>query len=199
LPTKTPLAGGKMSDDAARSGAGISSYTARLGNSLEAMLATLSRDSRVRILQRPRIQTSDAVRASLFVGETRPCPALGAGTNIQQIPIGTTLDVTPTIEPGSLITMDLRLRLDRFEGNTLIQNVGEVPMTSSREAQTRLTARDHETVLLGGIIRENKKHARTYVPFPKEVPAPAILSTRASARFERTEVLVLIRPTLLSS
>ena len=65
-------------------------------------------DSRARILQRPRIQTSHNEPASLFVGESRPYPtssyygggAYGGYSSIQQLQIGVSLDVTPLINPG---------------------------------------------------------------------------------------------------
>jgi type II secretory pathway component GspD/PulD (secretin) len=173
-------------------------YTARITD-LDATLTTLRRDARVRILQRPRIQTSDAVPASLFVGESRPCPMRGGGTNTEEIPIGTSLDVTPFIKAGGRVTMDLHLRVDRFEGNVVIRNVGEVPITSSREAQTKVDVRDRDTFVLGGLIGTNKTPAQAYVPFPKEVPVPAAMRSRGMNRFQRTELLVLVRPTLLAS
>ena len=49
-------------------------YLAKPATDLDGMVAALASDSRVKILQRPRIQTSDGVTASLFVGETRPYP-----------------------------------------------------------------------------------------------------------------------------
>ena len=74
-----------------------------------------SGDSRARILQRPRIQTSHAVEANLFVGESRPYPtasyygggAYGGYSSIQQLQIGVTLSVTPLINPDGLVVMDI--------------------------------------------------------------------------------------------
>ena len=194
---RTQLASGSTSDPAAGQPPGFA-YADRAGD-LDAMLASLSRDARARILQRPRIQTSEDVTASLFVGESQPYPTQGGGTNIQQIPVGTTLDVTPFIKRAGVLTLDLHFRIDRFEGNVVVPNVGEVPTTSSREGRARFDVGDHETAVLGGLIGTNKKPVQAYVPFPKEVPVPAAMSSRGSNRLQRTELLVLVRPTLVKS
>src|SRR2546425_4065496 len=71
-------------------------YAAMLDNELDALLTTFASDSRVKILQRPRIQTSDGVTATLFVGESRPSGSYSGGgatcgdASIQQISLGVT-------------------------------------------------------------------------------------------------------------
>ncbi len=187
-----------VSTNAANGPSGGFGYTVKLANDLDSMLTALSRDSHVRILQRPRIQTSHAVPASLFVGETRPYPSQGGHPNIQQIQIGTSLDIIPFIMPDGLITMGLRLRIDRFAGNVTIKGVGDVPTVSSREAQAKLALRNRDTVLLGGLVGTDKTPVKAYLRFPKDLPVPAVLSSRSLARFERSECLILLRPTLLA-
>src|SRR5262249_4640988 len=50
------------------------SYLATLGSDLDVTITAIANDSRAKVLQRPRIQTSHAVQATLFVGESRPYP-----------------------------------------------------------------------------------------------------------------------------
>jgi type II secretory pathway component GspD/PulD (secretin) len=165
------------------------------------MLAALSRERRVKILQRPRIQTSDAVPATLFVGEQRSYPGFYCGSDryapIQELQTGVTLNVTPALKPDGVVQMNLQLRIDRFEGNVTIQNVGSVPVTSTYEAQAQVAVRDRETLLLGGLPRAHKQKSVSSLRFPKDLPVPGALSSRTSARFGRSEFMVLVRPTLL--
>src|SRR6185369_9725572 len=72
------------------------SYLATLGNNdLDVTVTALAANNRGRILQRPRIQTSHAVPASIFVGESRPYPqgsyygggSFGGYSTIQQLQI----------------------------------------------------------------------------------------------------------------
>ncbi|MCX6921736.1 MAG: hypothetical protein NT154_00730 [Verrucomicrobia bacterium] len=193
-----------QTNDAAGQPSGFG-YLARPGTDLDRMIAALASDSRVKILQRPRIQTSDGVAASMFVGEARPYPA-GTGSEsvasashspAQQVLIGVTFEVTPAVKPDGTIVLDLHQKLARFEGNVTIQNVGEVPVTSSTEAQAKVVVRDHETILLGGLMETGEPRTPPGVPWPKDIQPPGALSRNSSARTAPNEILVLIRPTIL--
>src|SRR6202007_1585718 len=93
------------------------SYAAKFMG-FDATVKALASDGRVKILQRPRIQTSHAVQASLFVGQTRPYPTGtsygGFGGNyssIQQLQIGVTLEVLPLINAEGLVVLDIRQKI----------------------------------------------------------------------------------------
>jgi general secretion pathway protein D len=179
-------------------------YLAKPGSDLDAMMSALAGDSRVRILQRPRIQTSDGESATIFVGETRPRGGSlgGAYSSIPSIEIVKTwgmFEVTPFIKPDGLVMMDIHQKIDRLVGTTNIANVGQVPVTSTTETRTKVTVRDHETILLGGLIETAKPHSPSGVPLLKGIPLLGPLFRSSSTRTERNEILVLIRPTVLPS
>ncbi|HOX55336.1 MAG TPA: secretin N-terminal domain-containing protein [Candidatus Paceibacterota bacterium] len=181
------------------------SYLMNWGQDLDVTVTALAADSRARILQRPRIQTSHNEPASLFVGESRPYPtssyygggAYGGYSSIQQLQIGVTLDVTPLINPDGLVVMEIRQQIDSFLGNVTIQNVGDVPVTSSKVASTKVSVRDHDTIILGGLIETDKNKSASGVPFLKDVPLLGYLFRSTHADETRKELLVLIRPTVL--
>ena len=162
-------------------------------------------DSRAKILQRPRIQTSHNEPASLFVGESRPYPtssyygggAYGGYSSIQQLQIGVTLEVTPLINPDGLVVMDIHQKIDSFEGNVTIQNVGDVPITSSKEAQAKVSVRDHDTIIMGGLIETDKNKSKSGVPFLMDIPLLGNLFRTSSSGETRNELIILIRPTVL--
>jgi general secretion pathway protein D len=177
-------------------------YLAKPGTDLDSMVPALASDSRVRILQRPRIQTSDGVRASLFVGESRPYPISARAdstgySSIQQLQVGVTFEVTPVIKPDGLVIMDIHQKIDRVVGSTNIANVGEVPITSSTEVQAKVVVRDRETILLGGMMETDNIRTHSGVPLLKDIPLLGSLFRSSSARMERNELIVLIRPTIL--
>ena len=162
-------------------------------------------DSRAKILQRPRIQTSHAVPASIFVGQSRPYPtssyygggAYGSYSSIQQLQIGVSLDVTPLINPDGLVVMDIHQKIDAFEGNVTIQGVGDVPITSEKEAQAKVAVRDHDTIMLGGLIETDKNNNKSGVPFLMNIPLIGYLFRATHSDETRSELVVLIRPTVL--
>jgi general secretion pathway protein D len=181
------------------------SYLGSFGNDLDVTVTALAGNSKARILQRPRIQTSHAVQASLFVGESRPYPtgsyygggAYGGYSSIQQMQIGVSLDVTPLINPDGLVVMDIHQKIDSVSGTVNIANIGDVPVTSSKEAQAKVAVRDHDTIMLGGLINTSKTQSDSGVPYLKDVPLLGALFRSSSKEDTRDELIVLIRPTVL--
>ena len=181
------------------------SYLMNFNQDLDVTVTAIAGDSRAKILQRPRIQTSHNEPASLFVGENRPYPTssyyggggYGGYSSIQQLQIGVQLDVTPLINPDGLVVMDIHQKIDNFIGNVTIQNVGDVPVTSSKEAQAKVSVRDHDTIILGGLIETDKNNSNSGVPFLKDLPLLGYLFRSTSSDGVRKELIVLIRPTVL--
>jgi general secretion pathway protein D len=182
------------------------SYLANLGNNdLDISVTALASDSRAKILQRPRIQTSHNEPAQLFVGESRPYPsgsyygggAFGGYSSIQAVNIGVTLEVTPLINPDGLVVMDIHQTIESANGSVNIANVGDVPVTSRKEAAAKVSVRDHDTIILGGLIETSKTKTASGVPFLKDVPMLGYLFRSSSDNTVRNELIVLIRPTVL--
>ena len=168
-------------------------------------VTAIANSSRAKILQRPKIQTSHAVQATLFVGESRPYPtasyygggAYGGYSSIQQVQIGVTLDVTPLINPDGLVVMDIHQTIESANGTVNIVNVGDVPITSRKEAQAKVAVRDHDTIMLGGLIETSKQSGNAGVPVLKDVPLIGYLFRSTSQKEVRNELIVLLRPTVL--
>jgi len=181
------------------------SYLMSFGQDLDVAVAAAAADSRAKILQRPRLQTSHNEPAALFVGETRPYPTssyyggggYGGYSSIQQLQIGVTLDITPLINPDGLVVLEIHQKIDAFAGNVSIQNVGDVPITSSKEAQAKVAVRDHDTIILGGLIETDKNKNKSGVPFLMDIPMLGYLFRSTHADEVRKEFIVLIRPTVL--
>jgi general secretion pathway protein D len=145
------------------------------------------------------------VPASIFVGESRPYPsgsyygggAFGGYSTIQQLQIGVSLQVTPLINPDGLVVMDIATEIDSFKGNVIIQGVGEVPVTSSKNATAKVAVRDHDTIMLGGLIETDKNSNNSGIPLLKDIPLLGYLFRSSSKDETRSELIVLLRPTVL--
>jgi general secretion pathway protein D len=180
-------------------------YVLGLGNDLDIAVNALAGSSRARVLQRPRIQTSHNEPAHIFVGESRPYPtgsyygggAYGGYSSIQQIPIGVTLDVTPLINPDGLVVMDIVQDVQSVNGSVTIANVGDVPITSQKNAQAKVSVRDRDTIMLGGLIETQKSENNSGVPVLKDIPLLGYLFRSSAHNDNRNEMIVLIRPTVL--
>jgi general secretion pathway protein D len=180
-------------------------YLASLGQDLDVTVSALAGSSRAKVLQRPRLQTSHNEPANLFVGESRPYPtgsyygggAYGGYSSIQQLPIGVSLNVTPLINPDGLVVMQIDQSVDSVNGTVTIANVGDVPITSQKQASTKVSVRDRDTIVLGGMIEDQKSKSVAGVPLLKDIPLLGYLFRSNSEKNTRNELIVLIRPTVL--
>ncbi|HEY3931231.1 MAG TPA: secretin N-terminal domain-containing protein, partial [Verrucomicrobiae bacterium] len=96
------------------------SYFGNIGPTWDVALQAAAADSSVTVIQRPRIQTSQAKEASFFVGETVPYVTStynggsigGNSSSYSQLSVGVELDVTPFINPDGLVVMDINQEID---------------------------------------------------------------------------------------
>jgi general secretion pathway protein D len=203
--------------------AGGFSYISRYDNSLEFAISALASNSTAKVLQTPRVQTSHAVPATFFNGEQVPYQGSSGGGYgggyggyggygggygggyTQFLNVGITLDVTPYITPDDLVVMDIQQTISELDG--FIDMGGgqqgssgqKAPQTTEREASSTISVRDGDTILLGGFIRDAKTDTESGVPFLKDIPLLGSLFKSQSATSKRSELLVLIRPTILKT
>jgi type II secretory pathway component GspD/PulD (secretin) len=184
------------------------SYFGNLGPTWDVALAAAASDNSVSIIQRPRIQTSQAKEAQFFVGNTVPYvtsvyynSGIGGGpsSSYSQLQVGISLDVTPFINPNGLVVMDISQEIDDFNGSTFIQGVGNVPNTDKRQLSSEVAVRDRDTIILGGFIRSEKDKTKNGVPVLQDIPILGSLFSSRTSNKTRSELLVLMRPTVLKT
>jgi general secretion pathway protein D len=182
------------------------SYFANLGPNYELAVKAAESDSHASIIQRPRLLASQSKPAQFFVGETRPYVTSTynngysggyGGSSYSQLSVGVELDVTPFINPDGEVTMDIQQEVDDFAGTTTIAGVGEVPNTTKRTLNTSITVRDRDTVMLGGFIKSDKSTSKSGVPFLVDIPLLGNLFSSRNDVKDRSELVVLLRPTVM--
>jgi general secretion pathway protein D len=186
-------------------GGGLS-YFGNIGQSWDVAMTAVAADSHASVIQRPRIQTSQAKPAQFFVGDTVPYVTGnsyggygGNGVSYSQLSVGVELDVTPFINPEGLVVMDIQQEIDDLNGYTTIDNVGQVPNTIKRTLNAEIAVRDKDTVMLGGFIKSNKSTSRSGVPLLMDIPLLGNLFTSRSDNKQREELIVMMRPTVLQT
>lgn len=159
-------------------------------------------DGRINVLSRPRIQTSHAVEASLFIGDTVPyitgtiTDISGARSQYQQLRVGITLNVLPLINPEGLVVMDISQSIQQLGTPTSIDG-NDVPTTTERSAAAKVAVRDGEAVMLGGLISSSRSKSKSGVPLLKDLPGLGYLFRSTSESSRRVELIVLMRPLVL--
>jgi general secretion pathway protein D len=182
------------------------SYFGSIGPNWDVALQAAAADGTTTEIQRPRIQTSQAKPASFFVGQTVPYvdgttygSAYGNSSSYSQLSVGVELDVTPFINPDGLVVMDINQEIDDISGYTAISGVGNIPNTDKRTLSSEIAVRDRDTVILGGFIRSDKSKTRSGVPLLMDIPLLGNLFTSRNDSKDRTETIVMIRPTVLKT
>jgi general secretion pathway protein D len=181
------------------------SYFAKFGNDLNVVMEAVAGDSRINVLSRPRIQTSHAVPASLFIGNTVPYVTgtssyYGSGPSSQysQLQVGINLTVLPLINPDGLVVMDIEADVEQLGPSVNIVGVGAVPTTTKRTAGAKVAVRDGETIILGGFISDSRSKSDSGIPGLKDIPWLGGLFKSRSIQNLRTELIMLMRPTVLA-
>jgi general secretion pathway protein D len=185
---------------------GGASYFANIGPMWDVAVTAAETDSHASIIQRPRIQTSQAKPAQFFVGDTVPYVTSSyggysgySGNSYSQLSVGVELDVTPFINPEGMVSMDIMQEIDDLNGYTAITGVGNVPNTIKRTLNASITVRDRDTVMLGGFIKSDKSVSKSGVPFLMDIPLIGNLFVSRSDSKDRQELIVLMRPTVLKT
>lgn len=179
-------------------------YFGKVDDDIYLSLEAMAQDGRANVIQKPRIQTSHATPASIFIGETVPYISgtyYGYGGNTpsssyQQLRVGIGLNVTPFINQDGLVVMQLDQQIEELGETVQIDN-NQVPKTTSRTLQAEVAVRDGETILLGGFIRNRDSTTKSGVPYLKDIPLLGYLFRSTSKEKERKELIVLMRPTVL--
>lgn len=180
-------------------------YFGLVGDDLYVQVEAAASDGRVNVIQKPRILTSHATPASLFIGSTVPYVTgtyygygtSGGSSSYSQLRVGIGLDVTPFINQDGLVVMQIQETIDEVSGFTQIENVGNVPNTTSRTLSAEVAVKDGESIVLGGFIRNSDSKNNSGVPLLKDIPLLGVLFSSRGADKSRSELMVVMRPTVL--
>jgi general secretion pathway protein D len=108
---------------------------------------------------------------------------------------GVQLKVTPSVNAGGLVTMDI----EQSVTDVGPQVEGQQPTFNERSIMSRVSVRSGQSVVLGGLIRENAANGETGIPFLYQLPLIGPLFGTTKKENRRTELLVIITPRALVS
>ncbi|MCH7505605.1 secretin and TonB N-terminal domain-containing protein [PVC group bacterium] len=167
---------------------------------MRAVLDILKRRGDTKILSNPRILTLDNQMASIHVGQTIPFPTYERNDTTGEFEItgfedstdlGITLEVTPHITNDGFVILDLHPSIKdilAFTGPVDFQR----PITSNREARTRVKIRDGETVVIGGLLKDQNIVVNNKVPLLGSVPVIGHLFKHKTDQTDKTDLLIFV-------
>ena len=166
---------------------------------IRAMLTMLASNNKINILSSPHIMVADNQTAHIQVGDSVPVAgpqSVGAAgvvvSSVQYLDTGVILSVTPHINAGGLVNMEINQEVSNAL-NTTTSGLNS-PTISKRSAKTMVTVQSGETTVLGGLISENSTVGTSGLPFLSTIPILGGLFGTQSRNNTRTELIVLITP-----
>jgi general secretion pathway protein D len=178
-------------------------YTLSNALGVRAVLDALASKSLVRVLSTPSLMVLDNHTASISVGDQVPIQSSqtiteggNVSTSIQYKDTGVALSVLPSVNVGDMVTMQI---------SQAVTDVGLPDVATGqrsflqRQISSKVAVRSGETIVLGGLIRENANTGSTGIPLLHEIPVVGALFGQKSGGRVRTELLVIITPRVVRS
>lgn len=192
--------------------AGQSFGLARLGDrtSFIGLLKMLQTRSNTNVLSTPNLLTTDNTKATISIGQKVPFKTgsysgTTSGTTsgssgfsspfntINRESVGIKLEVTPHINEGDSVILDIKQEVSGISD----KNNPDGPITDERKIDTQILAGDGQTVVLGGLIKDDVQIGSTRVPLLGSIPLVGRLFRTQTSSKVKTNLLVFIRASIM--
>ena len=162
------------------------------------------------VLSTPQVLAADNQKAKIVVGENRPFPTgqaqgITGGTlvTIERKDVGVTLELTPQVLEDDLIRLEIKQEITAIAEN-VAQTIGSGtasipvgPTTTKRSMETTTVAQDQQTLVIGGLVRDNVTISERKVPLLGDIPWLGWLFKSQSRQVEKLNLLVFLTPHLI--
>jgi type II secretory pathway component GspD/PulD (secretin) len=170
---------------------GIHTFT-RTAFSLQSTINFLLSSSEAKLLANPRITTMDGLKANIHLGDRIPLVYYDPRAGLYQatyIDVGVVLSVTPIVNGDGYITTEITPEVSSV--TSFIQNF---PQVATRSASTTVRVKDGDTIILGGLLRDDERVDISKIPILGDIPILGALFRNKSAAMQSTEVVFMITP-----
>jgi general secretion pathway protein D len=189
-----------------------------MGNDFTGTIQAIATAGKAQVLSRPSILARDGQMAEIVVGQSVYLPSSvsltavgGTGTTVPSINgsyqnVGIQLDVTPFIQANNLVQMILEPQMTSIdtstpgqviEGGSIISSPVYAPNLLKRSANTVVVTPDGQTVVIGGLISNNKSSSESKVPLLGDIPVLGNLFKFTSRQNAKDELLIFLTPHIM--
>ncbi|TBR18287.1 hypothetical protein EPO66_01595 [bacterium] len=173
---------------------------------LQVTLDFLKSRKRTKLVANPRILTVNNQKATINVGKVLSLPTYERNdttgkmqiTGWEKQNVGVSLEVTPQISPDGHIKLKLKPEVSSLVGYASVrEGVNEGPITTSRTAETEVQIRDGETIVIGGLVKDESLTTVKKIPILGSIPILGLLFTRKEIGTtenptEKTDLLIFV-------
>ena len=195
---------------------GTGSYLFTLPGTL--LLDFFKNDTNAKTLAAPKLRVLNNKQASIQVGDKQPIllsttnvlpgqaatgaiPTTSTVTSIEFKDVGVKLTVEPSMNLTDELTLKVKIEVTRLGDQVTLQASPEIKQFKfgTRTAETVLMLRDHESIVLGGLIQDDARKTRVTVPVLGDIPWIGNLFSTWTEDMVTTEVVLTITPHLVRS
>jgi general secretion pathway protein D len=187
-------------------GSGTNIYVAA-GNAFAAIVHLLESTSRFKVISRPMVFTSNNKKAIIASGTQIPVPTssltnvvgsnvtgtAAVASNIEYKNVVLQLEVVPLINSEKEVSLDILQKIDSLGDNKIISG-NVIPTINTRYIRSNVSAGNGSTIVLGGLITDQKQKNYTGIPYLARIPVLGALFRGTTAMHMRTELIVLMCP-----
>lgn len=201
--TTSNYAGGTKVAPGERMNIGVISDNADL-DALFKLLQTLG-DSKV--LANPKIAVVNNQEAKIHIGERQAYVTTTTTTGqttstiseeVQFVDVGIQLAVTPTINDDGFIIMKVRPEISSVSSILVTPTNNRIPIIDTSMTETTVLMKDNTTLIIGGMRKEERMNESAGLPVLGKIPFLNYFFKNSSAKVERTELLILMTPHIIS-
>jgi general secretion pathway protein D len=174
------------------------------GNEFGILVQALAQSTQARLLSTPSVTTLDNEPATIVVGQNVPFrtgsfdtdgDGSNAFTTIERRDVGITMNVVPRITAGGVVQLEIQQEVSSLV-DANVEGAADL-ITNTRVINTTVLADDGGTVVLGGLISDDRSSAEGRVPGLSRVPVVGQLFRSRNAGQTQRTLFVFLRPTVL--
>ena len=176
------------------------------GNDFGILVQALSQSTSARLLSTPSVTTLDNEPATIVVGQNVPFRTGSFATDgntatpfttIERRDVGITMNVVPRITAGGVVQLVIEQEISSLT-NANVEGAADL-VTNRRVINTTVMADNRGTVVLGGLITDDRINGSSKVPGLGDLPVVGELFKSRNARNTQRTLFVFLRPTILRS
>lgn len=170
---------------------------------IKAVLSALANNTKVNIISSPHIMVTDNQVARINVGASVPVQgqstitgttaSTAITTSVQYVDTGVLLSVRPHINAGGLVNLEINQEVSDVQPGVTTQGLNS-PTINKRSAQTTVAVQSGDTMVLGGLIKDDKSDGSSGLPGLSEIPILGALFGTKTQSNTRRELLITITP-----
>jgi len=174
--------------------------------SVGALLHALQTDGAVNVLSTPNILTTDNQKAEIMVGENIPfvtgqtqssATSGSIMTTVNRQDVGIKLQITPQITSEDNVRLEIKQEISDVTTTAGLDANKVGPSTSKRAADTTVVIKDRQTMVIGGLIRDNVTSSTSKIPLLGDIPILGWLFKYKTAKTEKTNLMIFITPYII--